>query len=117
MNKCQVTNVTTIPYPGYGVVITLDNGKVKVYYISITNFPSCTCPSFEKKMMFGALGKRLQWIYCKHMYYILQYLCKIDYKVDTFMHAPSYSYNEVMQIFELVAVIGSQAYVGEEENV
>ena len=116
MNKCQVMNVSAIPYPGYGVVITLDNGKAKVYYVFITDFPSCTCPSFVK-MMSGALGKRLQWIYCKHMYYILRYLCKMDYKVDTFMHAPSYSYNEVMRILELAAVIGPRAHVGKEENV
>ena len=34
MNKCEVTNVSTIPYPGYGVVIILDSGKGKVYYVS-----------------------------------------------------------------------------------
>ena len=104
MNNCQVTNVTAIPYPGYGIVITLDSGKGNDYYVTITDISSCTCPSFVK-MMSGALGKRLQWIYCKHVYYIFRYLCKMDYKVDTFMHAPSYSYNEVMRILELAAVI------------
>ena len=116
MSNCQVTNVTAIPYPGYGVVITLDSGKGKVYYISITDFPSCTYPSFVK-MMSGALEKRLQWIYCKHVYYIFRYLCKMDLKVDTFMHAPSYSYNEVMQVLELAAVIGPRANVGKKKNV
>ena len=116
MNNSQVTNVTAIPYPGYKVVITLDNGKGKVYYISITDFPSCTFPLFLK-MMSGALGERLQWIYYKHVYYIFQYLCKMGYKVDTFMHAPSYIYNKVMQILELAAVIEPRAHVGEEENV
>ena len=116
MNNRQVTNVTIILYPSYGVVITLDSGKGKVYYFSIIDFPSCTCPSFVK-MMSGALGKWLQWIYCKHVHYIFRYLCKMDYKVDTFMHAPSYSYNEVMQILELAIVIGPQPHVGEKENV
>ena len=116
MSNYQVTNVTAIPYPGYGVVIALDNGKGKVYYISITDFPSCTCPSFVR-MMSGALEKRLQWIYCKHVYYIFRYICKMDYKVDTFMHAPSYSYNEVMQVLELAAVIGPRATIGEKESV
>ena len=104
MDNCQVTNVIAIPYPGYGVVITLNSGKGNVYRITITDIPSCTCPSFVK-MMSGALRKRLQWIYCKHVYYILWYLYKMDYKVDTFMHAPSYSYNKVMRVFELVGVI------------
>ena len=116
MSTCQVTNVTAVPYLGYGVVIALDSGKGKVYYISITDFPSCTCPSFVK-MMSGALGKRLQWIYCKHVYYNFRYICKMDYKVDTFMHAPSSSYIEVMQVLELVAVIGPRANVGEKQNV
>ena len=116
MSTCQVTNITAIPYPGYGVVIALDSSKGKVYYISITDFPSCTCLSFVK-MMSGALGKRLQWIYCKNVYYIFRYICKMDYKVDTFMHAPSYSYNEVMQVLELAAVIGPRTNVGEMQNV
>ena len=116
MNKCEVTNVSAIPYIGYEVVIILDSGKGKVYYISITDFPSCTCPLFAK-MMFGALGKQLQWIYCKHVYYILRYLSKMDYKMDTFMHPSSYSYNEVMRILELAAVIGPSAHVREDKNV
>ena len=116
MNNYQVTNVTAILYPGYRVVIILDSGKRKVYYVSITDFPSCTCPLFVK-MMSGALGKRLQWIYYKHVYYIFWYLCKMDYKVDTSMHAPSYSYNEVMQVLELAAVIGPRDHVGENGNV
>ena len=44
-------------------------------------------------------------------------LCKMDYKVDTFMHAPSYSYNEVMQVLKLAAVIRPRANVGEKKNV
>ena len=42
---------------------------------------------------------------------------KKDYKVDTFMHAPNYNYNEVMRILEFAAVIGPQAHVGEVKNV
>ena len=44
MNNCQVMNVTAIPYPGYEVVITLDSGKGKVYYVSITDFHHAHIP-------------------------------------------------------------------------
>ena len=37
--------------------------------------------------------------------------------MNTFMHAPSYSYNEVMQVLELAAVIGPRTNVGEMQNV
>ena len=33
------------------------------------------------------------------------------------MHAPSYSYNEVMEVLELAVVIGPRATVGEKKSV
>ena len=103
MNNCHVTSVTSIPYPAYGCVISMDSGNGKVYCITITDLPGCTCPDFMK-MTSETLGKKGQWRYCKHVYYIFHYFCKMDYKVDTFMHAPSFSYNEVMHILELAKV-------------
>ena len=32
-------------------------------------------------------------------------LCKVDYNNNKFIHSLTYSYNEVMQLFELVGVI------------
>ena len=40
----------------------------------------------------------------------------MDYKVDTFMHAPNYSYNKVMCILELTVVIEPAAQEWLEEN-
>ena len=43
-------------------------------------------------------------------------LCKVDYESDKFIHAPTYTYNEVMRLLEFVGVVeceyGSCASVG-----
>ena len=44
-------------------------------------------------------------MYCKHLYYVFRFLCKVDYGNDKFIHAPTYSYNEVMRLLELVGVV------------
>lgn len=103
MNNYWITNVTSIPYPGFGCVISLKSPSETIYCITITDFPGCTCPDFMK-MTSETLGKRGQWKYCKHVYYIFRYLCEMDYKVDTFMHAPSFSFNEVMRVLEMAKV-------------
>ena len=93
--SCRLISLTAIPYPGYGCVATIDCGRDNVYHITIATFPECSCPDFIK-MISETLGKNKQWKYCKHIYYIFRYMCKMDPKKDTFMHAPSYSYNEVI---------------------
>jgi hypothetical protein len=99
MDHCGITGVTTIPYPGYGCVVTLNTGNDKLYRVTIGCFPECSCPDFIK-MLSETLGKNKQWKYCKHMYYVLRYMCKMDPKEHSFMHAPSYSFDEVMEILE-----------------
>ena len=32
-------------------------------------------------------------------------LCKVDYISDKFIHAPTYSYNDVMQLLELAGFV------------
>jgi hypothetical protein len=44
-------------------------------------------------------------VYCKHLYYVFRILCKVDYKSDKFIHAPTYTYNEVMRLLELASVV------------
>jgi hypothetical protein len=102
--SCRLTNLTAIPYPGYGCVATIDCGRDSVYRVTIAAFPECTCPDFIK-MVSETLGKKKVWKYCKHMYYIFRYMCKMDPKKDTFMHAPSFSYNEVIRVLEVMGVV------------
>ena len=44
-------------------------------------------------------------VYCKHLYSVLRFLCKVDYDNDKFIHAPRFAYNEVMQLLELAGVV------------
>lgn len=46
MDSRHVTNVTTIPNPGYSCVIIFESGKGKVYRNTISNEPACMCPDF-----------------------------------------------------------------------
>ena len=104
MSSCHVTGVIPIPYPGYGCVISLHTGNADIYRITISNLSSCTCPDFVR-MSASSLGKKKQWVYCKHIYYVFRYLCKMDYRTETFMHAPSFSYNEVILLLQLAGVL------------
>ena len=44
-------------------------------------------------------------MYYKHLYYVFRFLCKVDYESDMFIHAPTYTYNEVMWLLELAIFI------------
>ena len=44
-------------------------------------------------------------MYCKHLYSVFRFLCKVDYKSDKVIHAPIYMYNKVMRLLELVGVV------------
>jgi hypothetical protein len=104
-NKCNnvgltdgyyVVGVTAIPYPSYGVIINIVS-KVDIRYcITIGDIPHCTCPDFTK-MSSQALGNKGKLVYCKHLHYMFGILCKVDYESDRFIHAPTYTYNEVMR--------------------
>jgi hypothetical protein len=39
-----------------------------------------------------------------YSYYIFRYICKVDYTMGTFIHAPTFNYKKVMSIFERVDV-------------
>jgi hypothetical protein len=47
-------------------------------------------------------------MYCKHMYYIFRYLCKVDYTVETFIHAPSFSFKEIIHILEFAHIVEAE---------
>jgi hypothetical protein len=84
-------------------MISIVSKEEKTYLVSIADFPQCTCPDFAKMLSLG-VGKKGQWISCKHLYYVFRYLCKVDYTTDKFIHAPTFSYNEVMRLLELAGV-------------
>jgi hypothetical protein len=61
--------------------------------------PACTCPNF-KEMATKAIGKRGQWANCKHLYYLFTVVCGLDSDSDTFIHAASFSFNEVKRVLQ-----------------
>jgi hypothetical protein len=104
MEGYYVVGVTAIPYPGFGVIINIVSKHDITYHVTIGDIPHCTCPDFTK-MSSHALGKKGKWVYCKHLYYVFRFLCKVDYESDKFIHAPTYTYNEVMRLLELAGIV------------
>jgi hypothetical protein len=45
-----------------------------------------------------SIGKRGQYVNCKHLYYIFRYFCKMNCEDDKFIHSSSLSFNEVKQV-------------------
>jgi hypothetical protein len=100
--KGHIRKVTMIPHPGYGCIVTLDSGappKVKQYLVTIGTFPECSCENF-KDMATKSLGKRGPWTNCKHLYFVFTLIGSLKSERDAFIHAPSFSFNEVKQILE-----------------
>jgi hypothetical protein len=100
--KGQICKVTMIPHPGYGCIVTLDSGappKVKQYLITIGTFPECSC-AFFKDMATQSLGRRGGWASCKHLYFVFTVIGSLKSERDAFIHAPTFSFNEVKQILE-----------------
>ena len=96
----RIERVTMVPHPRFGCIVSLVSGKeprAQKYTMSISSFPSCTCPYFEE-MILKSLGGHGQWAYCKHMYYIFAVICGLDGEVEPFLHAPSFSFNEVKRV-------------------
>jgi hypothetical protein len=105
--KGTVFGVTILPFPGLEAIISLESGvepDKKVYQITISHFPECTCPDFLN-MAVTLIGKRGQYIDCKHLYYIFRYFCKMNCEGNKFIHSPSFSFNEVKQLLVRAQII------------
>jgi hypothetical protein len=103
----MVLGITILPFLGLGAVISLESGvepDKKVYQITISHFPECTCLDFLNMAM-ASFGKRGQYINCKHLYYIFCYFCKMNCEGDKFIHSPSFSFNEVKQLLIRAQII------------
>jgi hypothetical protein len=104
MDRYYMVGITAIPYPRFGVLINIVSKEDITYRVTIGDMPHCTCFDF-KKMSSQSLGNKEKWVYCKHLYYVFRFLCKLNYDSDKFIHAPTYSYNEVMRLLEFVGVV------------
>jgi hypothetical protein len=89
--KGTVLGVTVLPFPSLGAIISLESRvepDKKVYRITISHFPECTCPDFLN-MAVASIGKRVLYVSCKHFYYIFRYFYKMNCQDDKFIHSPS----------------------------
>ena len=100
--KGRLQKVSMIPVPALECIVTLDSGtppKIEQYLMTIGQFPDRSCPYF-KEMSTKALGKRGQWSNRKHLYYIFMVICGLDPQSDVFMHATSFSFNEIKLVLQ-----------------
>ena len=98
--NARIGKVTMVPHPGFGCIVSLHSGmhpRSENYMLTISSFPECTCLNF-KEMKLRSLGKRRAWTNCKHLYYVFTVTCNLQSTVDVFLHAASFSFNEVKQV-------------------
>jgi hypothetical protein len=91
-----------IPHLGYGCIVTLDSGapsNVQQYLVTIGTFLECSCEYFID-MATKSLGKHGGWASCKHLYFVFTVIGTLKSDRDAFIHAPTFSFNEVKQILE-----------------
>lgn len=89
-----------VPHPGFGCIVALISGvqpREEKYMLTISSFPDCTCPNF-KEMKIRCLGKRGTWANCKHLYFIFTVICNLQTTSEAFIHAPTFSFNEVKEV-------------------
>jgi hypothetical protein len=100
-----ILKVTMIPRFEFGCMITLQSKpapKRSIYQLTVSTLPECNCPAF--KDMISKFGrKQNSFIYCKHLYFIFIKLFNADPEVDLFIHAPTFSFNEIKLIIEGVS--------------
>jgi hypothetical protein len=100
--KGHLHKVTMIPHPGFGCIIILDSGvppKVQQYMITIGSILEWSC-EYLKNMAAKSLNKHGQWANCKHVYFVFTVIGSLGSDRDAFIHAPSFSFNEVKQVLE-----------------
>ena len=92
-----ILKVTMIPCPGFGCVIMLQSKPAptqSIYQLSVSSLPKCNCSTF--KDMISKFGRKQNlFMYCKHLYFNFVKVSNIDLDVDLFIHAPTFSFNEM----------------------
>jgi hypothetical protein len=65
----------------------------------MSSYLECNCANFVDMISnFGR--KRNPYLNCKHLYYIFIKVSNLDAEVNLFIHAPTFSFNEVKLILE-----------------
>ena len=97
-----IVKVTMIPYPGFGCVIMLQFKPAptqSIYQLTVSSLPYCNYLAF-KDMISKFRRKQNSFMHCKHLYFIFVKVSNADPEVDLFIHAPTFSFNDVKLILE-----------------
>jgi hypothetical protein len=107
---CTVVKFLKVPAPGYGIVYTVHTpgsvAKQQLYEVTISDFPTCKCLDFISMKSYALGNRKKKWIYCKHIYFILQ-RCMGCTKEDKFIHCPAYTFNEVILLLDRADALSS----------
>jgi hypothetical protein len=49
--------------------------------------------------------KERERVYCKYLYYVSKFLCKLDYNNENLIYPPTFAYNKVMRLLRLAGVV------------
>jgi hypothetical protein len=97
-----VMKLTMIPQPGFGCIITLQSKsepQPPIYQVTVSSLPECKCAYFLD--MISKFGRKCNsYMNYKHLYYIFIKVSNLDAEVNLFIHAPTFSFNEVKLILE-----------------
>ena len=100
MEDSYVVGITAIPYPDFGVRINIITKQDITYHVTIGDIPIARVQTLQKCPL-KHWERWKKWMYCKHLYYVFSFLCKVDYESNKFIPAPTYMYNEVIRLLEL----------------
>jgi hypothetical protein len=109
-SDCTVVKFLKVPAPSYGIVYTVHTpgsvAKQQLYEVTISDFPACKCLDFISMKSYTLRNSQKKWIYCKHIYFILQWLMGCT-KDDKFIHSPAYTFNEVIMLLDRADTLSS----------
>lgn len=93
----KIPKVTMILQPGLGCIIDLKLDLESIYRLLVSENPDCSYLVL-KKIIAKLGGRREPCRPCKHLYFVTRLVCKFDVDIDLFIHAPTFSFNEVKKI-------------------
>jgi hypothetical protein len=106
-----ISKVTMIPRLGFGCVFTLQSKLAttqSIYQLTLSSLSECNYPAF--KDMISKFGRKQNaFLHCKHLYFIFIKVSNADPEVDLFIHASTFSFNEVKLILDGVLLIQSSS--------
>jgi hypothetical protein len=107
---CTVVKFLKVLTLGCGIVYTVHTpgsvAKQQLYEATISDFPAYKCLDFISMKSYALGNGQKTWIYCKHIYFILQRFMGST-KDDKFIHCPAYTFNEVIMLLDRADTLSS----------